>query len=109
MLPSQLVQEKTRKIDFQNGRHGGLLRFPIRKILAILIYKSLRYYLPSFMSIGLLVQEKKRKIDFQDGRHCSHLGFPIRMILAIFDLQVFDASYQVTSQLVIRFRRRSEK
>ena len=49
-----------------------------------LIYKSPRYFLPSFESIGLSIQ-KKRKIDFQDGRQ---LGFTIGMILAIFDLQV---------------------
>ena len=29
------VQEKRRKIDFQDGRHGGHLRFPIGTILAI--------------------------------------------------------------------------
>ena len=31
-----LVQEKKRKIDFQDGGHGGHLRFPIGTILAIL-------------------------------------------------------------------------
>ena len=30
-----LVQEKKRKIDFQDGCHGGHLRFPISRILAI--------------------------------------------------------------------------
>ena len=30
-----LVQEKKRKIDFQDGHHGGNLGFPIRTILAI--------------------------------------------------------------------------
>ena len=41
MLPSNLessglsVQEKKRKIDFQDGRHGGHLGFPIGTILAI--------------------------------------------------------------------------
>ena len=29
------VQEKKRKIDFQDGGHGGHLGFPIRMILAI--------------------------------------------------------------------------
>ena len=29
------VQEKNRKIDFQDGRHGDHLGFPIRTILAI--------------------------------------------------------------------------
>ena len=41
MLPTKfqsvgvLVQEKKRKIDFQDGRHSGHLRFPIRRILAV--------------------------------------------------------------------------
>ena len=52
------------------------------------IYKSPRYFLPSFESIGLSIQEKKRKIDFQDSHHGSHPGSPIGTILAIFDLQV---------------------
>ena len=30
-----LVQEKKRKIDFQNGRHSGHLGFPIGTILTI--------------------------------------------------------------------------
>ena len=29
-----MVQEKKRKIDFQDGRHGGHLEFPIGTILA---------------------------------------------------------------------------
>ena len=32
------VQERKRKIDLQAGSHGGYLEFPIRMILAILIY-----------------------------------------------------------------------
>ena len=39
-----LVPEKKGKIDFQDGR----LKFPIRMIKAIFIYKSPRYFLPSF-------------------------------------------------------------
>ena len=56
----------------------------------------------------ILVQEKKRKVDFQDGSHGSQLGFLIRTILAIFDLQVTpDASYQLSSKLAFKLRRRS--
>ena len=87
------VQEKKRKIDFQDGRHLG---FPTGLIWLLLIYKSPPCCLPSFKSVGLLVQEKKRKIDFQDG---SHLEFLIGMILAIFDLQVtpmLPTKFQVT-------------
>ena len=83
MLPTKFVSlsvhEKKRKIDFQDGRYGGLLGFYL-----FLIKKSSQCFLPSYKSIGPSVQKKKRKIDFQDGR----LGFPIRKMLAIFDLQV---------------------
>ena len=80
------VQEKKRKIDFQDGGHGGHLGFPIGTILAIFDLQ-VTLMLPSKIldSTGLSVQEKKRKIDFHDG---GHLGFPIGTILAIFDLQV---------------------
>ena len=40
-----LVQEKTRKIDFQDGGHGGHLGFPIRTILAI-VYLQVAPMLP---------------------------------------------------------------
>ena len=52
------------------------------------IYKSPRYFIPSFESAGFLVQEKEFKIDFQDGGHGDHLGFPIGTILAIFNLLI---------------------
>ena len=82
------AQEKKRKIDFQNGHHGGHLGFPFGMILASFDLESPLCFLASLKSIGLSVQEKKRKIDFQDGCHGGHLGFPISLILAIFDLQV---------------------
>ena len=80
-----MSQEKKQKIDFQDGSH---LRFLIRMILAIFIYKSSQCFLPSFESIGLSVQKKAQKIDFQDGYHGDHLGFQVGTILAIFDLYV---------------------
>ena len=76
---------KKRKIDFQDGRQGSHLGFPIARILAIYDLQTIRM-LPT-LSIGLSVQ-KKRKIDFQDGCHGGHLEFPIGTILAIFDLNV---------------------
>ena len=91
MLPTKLSQlafrfrSKKRKIDFQDGCHGGHLGFPIGTILAIF---DLQCFLPSFKSTGLLAQEKKQKIDFQDGPHSGHLGYLIETILTIFDLQV---------------------
>ena len=47
-----LVQEKKRKIYFQDGGDGGQLVFPIGTILAIFIYKSPWCFLPSFESTG---------------------------------------------------------
>ena len=53
------VQEKNVKIDFQNGGLGNHLRFLTRMVLAILIYRSPQYFLPSFESIDPSVKEKK--------------------------------------------------
>ena len=53
-------------------------------IFFIIIYKSPRYFIPSFESIGFLIQEKEFKIDFQDSGHADHLGVLIGTILAIF-------------------------
>ena len=73
VLISLSVQEKKRKIDSQDGRHGGYLGFPIRTISAFFfIYKSPWCFLPNFKSFGILFQEKKEKIDFQDGSHGGH-------------------------------------
>ena len=88
------IQEKKQKIDFQDGCHGGHLRFPISTILAIFDLQ-VTLMLPSKFGVNWpfdsgeeAIQEKKRKIDFQDGCHGGHLGFLIGTILAIFDLQV---------------------
>ena len=71
-----------------------------------LIYKSPRCFLSGFESIGLSVQ-KKGKIEFQDGRH---LGFPTGTILAIFiSTSHPNPSYQFSNQLVLWFRKISEK
>ena len=92
------VQEKKRKIDFQDGGHGGHLGFPIGRILAIFDLQ-VTLMVPSKFGVNWLsVQEKKQKIDFQDGGHGGHLGFLIGTILAIFDLQVtlmLPTKYQV--------------
>ena len=39
-----LVQEKRFNIDCQDGGHGSHLRYPIRTIYAILIYKEPLYF-----------------------------------------------------------------
>ena len=82
------VQEKKRKIYFQDGGHGGHLGFPIGTILAIYDLQVI-LMLPSKFGVNWPFSSgEEEKIDFQDGRHGGHLGFPIGKILATFDLQV---------------------
>ena len=100
------VQEKKRKIDFQDGCHGGHCGFPIGTILAIFDLQVTLMLSSKFGVNWPLIQEKKQKIDFQDGRHGGHLGFSIGTILAIFGSTGHpDASYQVSSQLAQGCRR----
>ena len=88
-------QKRKGKTDFQYGHHGGhniatmvaILDLRSEQFKLFLIYKSPKYFLSSFKSIGLSIQEK-HKINFQDDSHGSHLRFPFETILAIFDLQV---------------------
>ena len=87
------LQEKKRKIHFPDSTDDDHLGFPIGMILATLVYKLSRYFLPSFESVGLSIQ-KKRKIYFQDGGHGGHLGNPIVTILAIFDSRYFLPSFE---------------
>ena len=54
------------------------------------MYKSPRYFVLSFKSIGHSVEENKFQIDFQDGRHDGHLGSNIRTVLPVFDVRLSD-------------------
>ena len=82
------VQEKKRKLDFQEGGHGGHLGFPSGTILAIFDLQ-VTPMLPSKFGVNWpFGSGEKRKIDFKDVGHSAHLGFPIGTILATFDLQV---------------------
>ena len=82
------VQEKKRKIDFQDGGHGGHLGFPIGTLLAIFDLQ-VTLMIPSKFGVNWpFGSGEEAKIDFQDGGHGGHLGFMIGMILANFDLQV---------------------
>ena len=103
------IQEKTFKIDFQDGNCAAILYFWLEQFYLFLIYKSPRWFLPGFKSIGLLVQQKKRKIDFQDGHHGVHLGFLIRMILLLLIYQstlCFLPSFESISLLVQEKKRK---
>ena len=81
------VQEKKRKIDFQDGGHGCQLRFSIETILPSFDLQVILMLSSKFRVSWLLVQ-KKRKIGFQNGVHRRQLGLSIEMILASVDLQV---------------------
>ena len=82
MLPTEFIvswpfdseqAKKKKKIDFQDGCHGGHLRFPIKTILAIFDLQVTPMLPKSFKSVSFLVQEKKLKMDIQDGGHGGHL------------------------------------
>ena len=53
------------KNKFKDARQSGHLGLQIRTILAILIYRSPRCFLPSLKLICLSFQEKKRKKVFK--------------------------------------------
>ena len=102
-ISSQLVQGFRKKLinfqDSHNCRRCGYLGFLMGTILAI-FYLQLTPILPAKYQINMLSLQK-RKIDFQDGGHGSHLGFPIENVFANSDLSHPNASYQVSSQLVL--------
>ena len=100
------VQDKKRKIDFQDGDHGGHLGFSIGSILTI-FYLLLTAMLPTkFQVIGISVQEKKRKIDFS---RCRHLGISDRNAFSYFDVQVtpkLPTSFKIISLCVKKKKRK---
>ena len=84
------VQEKKRKIDFKDCRHGGHLEFLIEQFQLFLIYKS-----PPMLHTELQVnwpfgsgEEVKNRFLRWPQPHGSHLGFPTGASSAIFDVQV---------------------
>ena len=90
MIPTkfQINWSIGKKINFQDGFHGGHLGFPIGTILAIF---DLRHPNASFQvssQLAFVFRKRSEKKHFQDGHHGGHLGYPIGRILAIFDLQV---------------------
>ena len=76
-----LVQEKKRKINFQDGGYLGL---PIGTILLLLIYKSPP---TEFQELVFLVRRSEKE-NFRDRGHGGHLLFPTGTILAFFYPQV---------------------
>ena len=82
------AQEKKRKINFQDGYHGGYLAFPIGMILATFDLQVTPMLFTKFRVNWHLGLREEAKNRFQDGRLGSHLGFMISTILATFDLHV---------------------
>ena len=72
---SILVQEKKRKIDFQDGHHGSHLGFLIRTILSI------------FDLQVTLMLPTKFGVNWPFSSGVANFWFPIRTILAFFNLQ----------------------
>ena len=104
------VQEKKRKIDFQDGCHGDNLEFPIETILAIFDLQVTPMLSSKFgvnWLLGLGVEAKNR--------FSRRLPWRPSWISDRHDFSYFfstchpDASQQVWSQLAIWFRRRCEK
>ena len=83
-----LVQEKKRKIDFQDGHQGGHLGFPTKKI-KVIFDLQVTIMLPSKFQVSWpFGSGEEAKNRFKDGGHRSHFGFIIGTILPTFDLQV---------------------
>ena len=76
-------QEKKRKIDFQDGGHGGYLGLRIGSILAIFALQNT----PKLHTVSSQLAfwfGRKGEFDFQDSNHGGPLGYLIGMILTIF-------------------------
>ena len=114
MLPTSFksigfsVQEKKQKIDFQDGRHGGNLGFPIGMILAIF----------DLQVTPMLPTELQVNWPFGSGEEAKNRFSRPWWPSWISDWNNFsyflskshpDASYQDSSQLAFWFRKRSEK
>ena len=69
--------EKIQK-DFQDGGHGGYLRFRIGMILAIFDLQVTPIFPNKFRVNQLSVQEENFEKDFQDDGHSDHLGFSVQ-------------------------------
>ena len=69
-----MFQEKKRKIDFQDGGHGGHLKFPSETTVAIFLSPVLP---TKFLFNWPFNSGEDAEKDFKDGGQCGHLGFLI--------------------------------
>ena len=104
------VQEKKRKIDFQDGGHGGHLWFPIGTILAIFFYLQVTLMLPTKFLVNWLLCLGEAKNRFSRWPPWRPSWISDRHDFSYFwSTSHPNASYQVSSQMAFRFRRRREK
>ena len=104
------VQEKKLNIDFQDGGHGGHLRFLIRTILATFDLQVTLMLPTKFRVKWLLGLGEEAKNRFSSWLPWRPSWFYDRHDFSYFwSTSHPDASYQVWSQLAFRFRRRSKK
>ena len=105
------VQKKKRKIDFQDYRHSGRLRFPIGTISALFDLQVTPMFLTKFQVFFVFFwfRRRSKKNFFKTAAMARHLGFPIGTILAIFELQVtpmLPTKFQVIGLLVQEKKRK---
>ena len=104
------VQLKKRKIDFQDDGHGGHLGFPIGTILAIFdlqvtLMLSTKFQVNWLLGLG---EEVKNRFSRRPPWWPSWIYYQHNFSYFLSTSKP-NASNQVSSQLVFRFRGRSEK
>ena len=82
------IQEKKRKIDFQDGGHGGHLGFLIGMILAIFDLQVTLMLPSKFRVKWPFSSGEEAKNRFKMAAMAAILVFRVGTILPIFDLQV---------------------
>ena len=104
------VQEKKRKIDFQDGCHGGHLGFPITTILATFDLQ-ITPMLPSNFGVNWPFSSgEEAKNRFSRWRPWGPSWISVLHNFSYFSSTSHpDASQQVWSQMAFQFRRRSKK
>ena len=101
---------KKRKTDFQDGRHGDHLGFPIRTILAIFDLQVTSMLPTKFRVNWPFGSEEEVKNRFLRWQLWRQSWISDRNSFSYFWFTSYpSASYQVSSQMAFRFRRRSEK
>ena len=105
-----LVQEKKQKIYFQDGGHGDHLGFLIKTILAIFDLQVTRHFPPSFIEVNCPFGSGEGKNRFSRWWPQQSSWISDQNDFSYFwSTSHRNTSYQVSSQLVFKFRWRSEK